>query len=610
MMQVHGPPIVLIYMSETGTSQSLAETLRRKFIRLRFKAHVLSAEDVERVYGALSTTSRDRPVAVFLCSTTGNGDIPRHARRLWKVLLRKKLTAESFSGLLFSSFGLGDSSYARFNWAARKLHTRMLQLGGAEVCLRGEGDESASGGVEAAFSAWSSILVSALLDRFPLQDGLEIIPDDVLLPPQLPVRILPVTSKGLSMDDLYTSRANSSVKSGKVVENTRITPQDHFQDTRRFIVQIPEDSAVCEKISPGSTFLIYAQNSPQDVTALLESQAWDAFADHVISVPSSVQKWATTKPLTLRCLLTFHLDIMSVPRASFFDTLSYFCSGNEQQLEKLKQFGDPSNEECTQDRYDYADRPRRSAMECLMEFDSVNIPVEYVLDIFGELKPRQFSIAGSRNNNVELLIAIVKYRTILRRIRHGTCTRFVSTLNPGDTLLYEIVPPKVLLPSPNTPFIVIGPGTGVAPLRALLLSRLKDDANVAKSILVFGNRSRAADFYYEDEWSHATQAKSYNNETGVLSYVGDRLSVFACFSRDGNKVKYVQTLLEQPEIAFNIGQFLVEQGAAVWVCGSKGKMPRAVKSALEAAVDKVLEGQGVQFMASLDKSGRYLEETW
>ncbi|KAK9239011.1 hypothetical protein V1525DRAFT_70025 [Lipomyces kononenkoae] len=607
----HGRPVVIIYFSETGTAQALADHLRKKLLRFHFRALVLDAEDVGRVLTVLFTGGHDeeRPIVVFLCATTGNGEIPRHARRLWKILLQRKLTPQTCDGLLFTSFGLGDSAYARFNWAAKKLHKRLLHLGGQELCTRGEGDDSASGGIEGGYANWEPILMSSLLDRYPLAAGLERIPDDILLPPEFEVRIGARSESNDSSATLLQSRTTPTTRLGTVTVNDRITPSTHFQDTRQFKFAADENDAEMQRLIPGATVLIYPQNDPDAVSALISSQNWDHIADDLISVPAAVQKWVTTKPLTLRSLLMYHLDLNAVPRATFFETLSSFSRGNQQQADKLEEFANSTNEEYTQDRYDYADRPRRSALECLLEFDSVKIPVEYALEVFGILRPRQFSIAGWNHGQIELLIAVVKYRTILRRIRHGVCTKYVSNLKPGDKFLYEIAPPQWKPPPMDKPVVLIGPGTGVAPLRALLVERLKLGID-KPSILVFGNRSRAADFYYENEWKTATAAQEEIDENGIMSMSGPKCRIAACFSRDGNTTRYVQHVLKRDDIAREVGRLLVHEEGYVWVCGSKGKMPRAVRSAIEEAVETVVGSNGSGVVNEMDRLGRYLEETW
>lgn len=68
----------------------------------------------------------DENIVLFLVSTTGDGDPPMSMLKFWKFLLIKDLAKDSLKRLKFSVFGLGDSSYAKFNYAARKLRTRLL----------------------------------------------------------------------------------------------------------------------------------------------------------------------------------------------------------------------------------------------------------------------------------------------------------------------------------------------------------------------------------------------------------------------------------------------------------------------------------------------------
>jgi sulfite reductase alpha subunit-like flavoprotein len=60
---------------------------------------------------------------------------------LWNMLLRSDLPVDLFEDLSFAVFGLGDTSYEKFCWAAKKLARRMSSLGATEICERGEGDD-------------------------------------------------------------------------------------------------------------------------------------------------------------------------------------------------------------------------------------------------------------------------------------------------------------------------------------------------------------------------------------------------------------------------------------------------------------------------------------
>ena len=66
---------------------------------------------------------------VFIVSTTGEGEVPETMKNTWKFLLRSDLPPQSLKSLSFTVFGLGDSSYALFNAAAKKLAKRLINLG-------------------------------------------------------------------------------------------------------------------------------------------------------------------------------------------------------------------------------------------------------------------------------------------------------------------------------------------------------------------------------------------------------------------------------------------------------------------------------------------------
>jgi sulfite reductase alpha subunit-like flavoprotein len=149
-----------------------------------------------------------------------------------------------------------------------------------------------------------------------------------------------------------------------------------------------------------------------------------------------------SNPPTLRTLATNYLDICSVPRRSFFETLRHFSS-DEQHVEKFAEFCTSEGQE---ELWDYTTRPRRTIVEVLADFwSSLKIPVEYVLDVIPAMKPRRFSIASSLTvfillisliqvhpNEIHLCVAIVKYKTNLKRPRWGVCSRWLAALQEGN----------------------------------------------------------------------------------------------------------------------------------------------------------------------------------
>ena len=231
--------------------------------------------------------------------------------------------------------------------------------------------------------------------------------------------------------------------------------------------------------------------------------------------------------VTLRELLTNHLDILSIPRRSFFAQLAHYTS-DPFHRDRLLEFTDP---QYIDELYDYTTRPRRSILEVLQEFESVKIPWQKVVSLIPGMRGRQFSIASAyaekkEGTEVELLIAIVKYKTVIKRIRQGVCTRYIASLTPGQDITVTIQPGglQVTKKEIDRPVVMIGPGTGVAPMRSLVYQRMQWREKLGiegkgKDLLFFGCRNAEADYFFKDEWRDLTE-KSVP------------LEVFAAFSRD------------------------------------------------------------------------------
>lgn len=281
-------------------------------------------------------------------------------------------------------------------------------------------------------------------------------------------------------------------------------------------------------------------------------------------------------PCTLRDLLLNNIDITAIPRRSFLKNMSYFSS-DEYHRERLLEF---NMTEYMDEYFDYATRSRRSIIEVLDEFTSVKIPADRLLDVFPLIRGRDFSIANggitaihpSKDGatRVDLLVAMVKYRTVLRKPREGLCSRYLASLPLGSTLGVSYKP--VLSPihgavNAQRPLIGMATGTGVAPVRCLIHERLTHPSP-APMIIFFGNRNREADYFFEDEWRALSEDAAKKNS---------QLLIFTAFSRDQREKIYVQDLVrrEAPRL-----EKLIPQKAIFAVCGGSTKMADACKRAV------------------------------
>ncbi|KAI0402079.1 nitric oxide synthase [Xylaria palmicola] len=590
--------LLILYGSETGNSEDCANDIECMARRLRFHTLLEEMDSVE--LGNLLQYS----LVVFVVSTTGQGDLPKNARKFWKSLLRKRLPPNCLRQVSFATFGLGDSSYLQYNWAARKLHKRLEQLGAVEFLPRGEADERHEDGIDGTFLPWCLTLRTYLEKNYPLPLDLLPIPTDIQLPPKFTLEFV---ERGRATDGKDGRKTNGKEMSDDsamaacdaesnpppsllpvpdswtciVHGNTPLTPSSHWQDVRllsiRAMDKLNETTRELSSLSycPGDVAVIYPKNFPRDVQALIDLMGWGDVADkqfrHVTQ--NTELPYQTPKNCylhensTLRDILVNNYDITSIPRRIFFTQIAYYTE-DPTHIERLREFADPVHSD---EFWDYTSRPRRSILEVLQDFPSVRIPYQHVPTVFPVMRGREYSIASimrpsADGVSLDLLVALVKYKTVLRKTRQGVCSRYISSLKPNTPINITVRTNSIpaAFRDPSAYLLAIAPGTGIAPIRALIQERAaatrgKNSENMDKIVLFFGGRNRNADFFFEEEW----------RELGI--------KVSTAFSRDQPSKIYVQDrLLEQ----YALVSEWIANGATICLCGSSGKMPEAVRLAL------------------------------
>ncbi|RUS21655.1 NADPH-dependent diflavin oxidoreductase 1-like protein [Endogone sp. FLAS-F59071] len=461
--------LTILYGSQTGCAQDVAERIGREARRRHFRAKVIAMNDYDKA------RLIHEKLAVFVCSTTGQGDEPDNMKKFWKFLLRKNLPPDLLSQMDYAVFGLGDSSYTKFNYPAKKLHKRLSQFGARSIVPRGDADDQHYLGVDGTLDPWLENLWTTIMDHYPLPPGLSIISADTLFPPSFRLRFLcngderpPMESGGC--EDGFTVQ---------VVRNERMTADDHFQDVRHIELEVVEGEV---SYNPGDVAILQPHNLPSDVSDFLQTIGWSDLADDPFVIDPNQQgdflnrtlpaHWP--RVLTLRRLFEDHLDVFSVPRRSFFEILAFFTQ-DQRQTEKLREFASAAGQD---DMYAYCQRVRRTLAEVLFDFSSAKVPLDYVLDLIPELRARQFSIASaaqSHPSQIHLCVAIIKYKTKIRKIRRGVCTKWMATLKPGDEIHHvKITRGTMRAPgSPTTPLIMIGPGVHINIYSPFTLSKEK-----------------------------------------------------------------------------------------------------------------------------------------
>ncbi len=232
--------------------------------------------------------------------------------------------------------------------------------------------------------------------------------------------------------------------------------------------------------------------------------------------------------------------------------------------------------------------------------DKAPAPDEFI-DSLKKLQPRLYSIASSLKahpDEVHLCIAAVRYEKDGVRQQGVASTFLADRLAIGDmTGVFVHTAKHFRVPANgDTPIIMIGPGTGIAPFRAFLEERHVTGAR-GKNWLFFGDQKLDHDFLYRDE---------------IQAWVkdGHLTRLDTAFSRDQEKKIYVQNRML--DAAAELWQWL-EEGAHFFVCGDASRMAKDVDAVLHQVIathgGKSTE-DAASYVAEMKKSKRYARDVY
>ncbi|KAK1320470.1 NADPH-dependent diflavin oxidoreductase ATR3 [Acorus calamus] len=621
--------LLILYASQTGNAMDAAERVGREAERIGCPSSVVSMDEFDA-----SCLVHERMV-IFIVSTTGQGDPPDAMKVFWRYLLQKNLTRQWLEQVRYAVFGLGDSGYQKYNFAAKKLDKRLKDLGARPVIERGLGDDQHPSGYEGALDPWLSSLWNDLSQTNP-----EIFPTgSVKLDHD--TRILGTPKFEIVYHDLHLFQESYSCTSdfrysAKVIEracsmspakfrndeyrphyflqmvkNDRLTRLGSDRDVRHFEFEALSSGL---EYQVGDVLEVLPGQDPASVDAFI--QRCNLNPDAYITVqpnrsekqPNDPSTNAMGEPVRLRAFIALTMDVSSAsPRRYFFEVMSFFA-GAEHEKDKLLYFASPEGRD---DLYQYNQKERRTVLEVLEDFPSVQMPFEWLVQLVPPLRTRAFSISSSplaHPNQVHLTVSIVSWKTPLKRKRCGLCSTWLASLDPHDSKVHipawihrGALPP----PPPSLPLILVGPGTGCAPFRAYVEERAVQSVseNTAPILFFFGCRNEGIDFLYRDFWlSHA-------QNRGVLSEEKDG-GFFVAFSRDQPQKIYVQHKMKQES-----GRIwsLLNAGASIYIAGSSTKMPADVTSCFEDIISQeggVPKDSAARFLSMLERAGRFNVEAW
>ncbi|EAO9320792.1 TPA: NADPH-dependent assimilatory sulfite reductase flavoprotein subunit [Salmonella enterica subsp. enterica serovar Horsham] len=505
------PGVTLISASQTGNARRVAEALRDDLLAANLNVTLVNAGD----YKFKQIASEKR--LVIVTSTQGEGEPPEEAVALHKFLFSKK--APKLENTAFAVFSLGDTSYEFFCQAGKDFDNKLAELGGERLLDRVDADVE----YQAAASEWRARVVDVLKSRAP-----------VAAPSQS-------VATG-AVNDIHTSPYTKDAPlTATLAVNQKITGRDSEKDVRHIEIDLGDSGL---RYQPGDALGVWYQNDPALVKEIVEL-LW-LKGDEPVTVDG--------KSLPLAEALEWHFEL-TVNTANIVE--NYATLTRSESL--LPLVGDKAQLQ------QYA---ATTPIVDMVRFSPAQPDAQALIDLLRPLTPRLYSIASAQaevESEVHITVGVVRY-DIEGRARAGGASSFLADRveEEGEVRVFIEHNDNFRLPAnPQTPVIMIGPGTGIAPFRAFMQQRAAEGAE-GKNWLFFGNPHFTEDFLYQVEWQR------YVKE-GLLSRID------LAWSRDQKEKIYVQDKLR--EQGAELWRW-INDGAHIYVCGDARRMAADVEKAL------------------------------
>ncbi|MGZ8943765.1 MAG: assimilatory sulfite reductase (NADPH) flavoprotein subunit [Methylobacter sp.] len=534
--------ITILVGSQTGNGETLAEQLHSLAAGRGLKTAVKKMGDYK-----LPQLKAEKNLLVIV-STYGEGEPPDNARELVEYLFSKR--APLLKHMHFAVLGLGDSGYEFFCKTGIDFDRRLEELGATRIHPRVDCDV----GYESSAEAWMDAVLNVLSLR--------------------------LEANSQTAEPAPPSVASSSVYSRKhpfpalLLENIVLNGRGSLKETHHLEFSLEGSGLSYE---PGDVLGVYPTNAPDVIDALLQTLHFAG------------TEWVTLddgKEGFLYDALFRHYEITAITRPVM---QKYALLANNQKLDQLLHDKQKLND------YLYG----REMIDLVTDFPSGELSPQAFVGCLRKLPPRAYSIASSLKQHpdeVHITVAAVRYQSH-GRDRKGVGSTYLAERIDGDATIPVYIDRNnnFKLPAdPDTPIIMIGTGTGIAPFRAFIEEREAIGAP-GKNWLFFGDQHFETDFLYQAEWLRYLKS-------GLLT----RMDV--AFSRDQEQKIYVHHLMAEH------GKQLyawLQEGAHLYICGDGKCMAHDVhQELLNIVAAESGTGNAEDYIADLQRTKRYQRDVY
>ena len=529
----------ILFGTQTGNAEGLA----------------LETADVAKTYGLDTKVQgldevdikdfQNMKNVIVSIATYGEGEMPDNAELFWKDLVSPEMP--KLPEMRFGVLALGDTGYDEFCQAGKLIDMRLEQLGASRIISRQDCDVD----YEDIAASWISDAVPKLTNNLSRSD-----------PGEKSTRVRSEWNR----KNPFPARLSL---------NKLLSKNGSGKEIRHYEVDI-SDSGI--EYSAGDVINVLPVNNSTLVSLIIERLDID---------PSHIPNG---KEQSLEVLLTSYYEI-STPGKKLVTYLEEKL--NNESLSKVVKNSDK------QALSDYL--WGKDILDLLNIDPDFHFDVDEFLSNLKPLQHRAYSISSSPKkypDSVHMTISSVRWLTN-NRDHLGVCSTYLADRVNDDQKVKIFMSPNKAFRIPEnheTPMIMVGPGTGIAPFRAFLEEREIIGAS-GQNWLFFGDQTREFDFIYENEFSEKLKK-------GILTKLD------LAFSRDQDEKIYVQDrMLESSAELFR----WLEKGAYFYVCGDALRMAKDV----DATLRKIIEMEGNMtsekadaYVNNLKKEKRYLRDVY
>jgi len=539
--------LTILYASQTGNAKGVASQLEKNAAAAGITVKLINTSDYK------AKALKNETHVLIVASTNGEGEAPDDAIEFHEFLLGKK--APKLPNLSYSVLALGDSSYEFFCQTGKDFDERLKALGAKQVLPRLDCDVDYDSDCE----SWISTIVDTLKDDLKASEA-------VLAP------VVTLPTAGASQYSKQNPLAAEFTLSQK------ITGRDSAKDVRHIEIDLGESGLTYQT---GDALGVYFDNNQALVTELLA--ALNFSGEEIVSLKVSGEQ----QEFSLKDAFISQLEITQTAPAF----IEFWA----------KQSGNEALATIAEDKNNTREFAANHQIVDVVSLASAEISAQDFVDALRKITPRLYSIASAQaevEEEVHLTVGLVAYENDGKQ-RFGGASHFLAEgIEEGQSVrVFVEHNDNFRLPSDsNTPVIMIGPGTGVAPFRAFMQQRDADEAS-GDNWMFFGDQTFTQDFLYQVEWQNYLKS-------GLLT----RMDV--AFSRDQAEKVYVQDRLK--EQASDVFSWL-ERGAHLYICGDANRMAKDVHQTL---LDIIAEHgnlsaeQAEQYLKDLRSNKRYQKDVY